>query len=99
MFSTDSINYIEFRLLEGQCDLILRALELYAYNFHYIVPNNDDKVDLRNQLLYYTYHEILNNYTVNRFNPGYEIKNCKTRIESRKRNIYYTEKNKYKKVS
>lgn len=32
LFNTDSISYVEFRLLEGQVDLILEALQLYAFN-------------------------------------------------------------------
>lgn len=64
MFNTDSINYIEFRLLEGQVDLVLEALQLYAFNLHKVwaIDKDSDLEDLRNALLYHTYEEIAEKY-------------------------------------
>lgn len=66
MFNTDNINYIDFHLLEGQVDLILRSLELYAFNFHnvYDIDKDSNREDLRNALLFHTYNEILSNLKI-----------------------------------
>ena len=34
MFDYDTINFIDLHLLNAQVDLILTALQLYAFNFH-----------------------------------------------------------------
>lgn len=64
LFNTDSINYVEFRLLESQVDLILDALQLYAFNLHKVwaIDKNSDIEDLRNTLLFHTYQEIVSKY-------------------------------------
>lgn len=102
LFNTDTINYISFSLLEGQVDLILRALELYAYNFHYISTKKDELEDLRNSLIYHTYHQILSNYTTCKYNTYTGeciINECKNdAIQNRKRR-YYKIKNKYKNIA
>ena len=36
-FDFDNIHPIDLRLLDGQVDLILRALELYVYNLDYML--------------------------------------------------------------
>lgn len=66
MFNTDNINYIDFHLLEGEVDLILRSLELYAFNFHnvYDIDKDSNREDLRNALLFHTYNEILSNLKI-----------------------------------
>lgn len=95
MFNIDSINYIEFKLLEGQVDLILDALELYAFNLHKVWPVDKDSnlEDLRNCLLYHTYEEILSNY--NRYRIGYNVsKECRLIVERKKRTIFYLKKSK-----
>ncbi len=60
MFDTDHINFIEFRLLEGQVDLLLEALQLYAFNFHRVwaIDRDSDLEELRNSILFYTYEQI-----------------------------------------
>lgn len=36
-FDFDNIHPVDLRLLDGQVDLILRALELYVYNLDYML--------------------------------------------------------------
>ncbi len=93
MFNTDSINYIEFKLLEGQVDLVLDALELYAFNLHKVwTIDKDSKLeDLRNCLLYHTYETILSKY--NRDRMVYDVsKQCRLKFEAKKRTIFYLKK-------
>ena len=61
MFDTDNIIPKEIRLLDGQIDIILRALELYAFNLHntWSVNVDDSKEELRNALLFHTYEGLL----------------------------------------
>lgn len=85
--NTDSINYISFNLLEGQVDIILKSLELYAFNLHnvFAVDKDSELEDLRNTLLFHTYNEILSNYNSNKYRVGYNVsKECKTQIEREK---------------
>lgn len=95
IFNIDSINYIDLRLLEGQVDLILEALELYAFNFHkvYAIDKDSDLEDLRNCLLYHTYEQILNKKTNDSYRIGYDVsKYCRLEHERKKRVIYYSKK-------
>lgn len=95
LFETNNINYIDLHLLEGQVDIILRSLELYAFNFHnvYAIDVNSNKEDLRNALLFHTYNEILSNLVNNKYRIGYDVtKECKLKYE-RKRKIKYYNKN------
>lgn len=61
MFDTDNIIPKQIELLDGQIDIILRALELYAFNLHntWNVNTDDIKEDLRNALLFHTYEGLL----------------------------------------
>ncbi len=61
MFDTDNIIPKEVKLLDGQIDIILRALELYAFNLHHTwnVNVDDNKEELRNALLFHTYEGLL----------------------------------------
>ena len=93
--NTDSINYISFNLLEGQVDIILKSLELYAFNLHnvFAVDKDSELEDLRNTLLYHTYNEILGTYKTNKYTIGYNVpKQCKMQIESKKKIKYYSTK-------
>ena len=36
-FDTNNIHSVELNLLDGQVEIILRALELYAYNLDYML--------------------------------------------------------------
>lgn len=83
------------RLLEGQVDIILEALELYAFNFHkvYAIDKDSDLEDLRNCLLYHTYEYILSKKGSNSYRVGYDVsKNCRLEHQHKKRVIYYSRK-------
>ena len=61
-FQVDKINSVELNLLDGQVELILRALELYGYNLEFML-NSDESSDENKQeklvMLKYTYEQIL----------------------------------------
>lgn len=48
MLHTDNINYIELNLLESQIDLVLDALQVYAFNLHhgFFIHMNKYKVNI-----------------------------------------------------
>ena len=61
-FDTSNIHSVELNLLDGQVELILRALELYGYNLDYMLNSNDSSDDTRQEklaLLKYTYEQVL----------------------------------------
>ena len=61
-FDTNNIQSVELNLLDGQVEIILRALELYAYNLDYMLNSNDSYDDIsqeRTALLKYTYEQVL----------------------------------------
>lgn len=96
MLNTDSINYIELNLLESQVDLILDALQLYAFNFHRVwaVEKNSDLEDLRNSMIFYTYNQIQATY--NRLNYSHKdyniLDNCRLVSRRKKYKKYYSKK-------
>ena len=45
IFNSDNIHPIKMTLLEGQAEIILRALELYAYNLEYMLDLKDFKLE------------------------------------------------------
>lgn len=101
MFNTDSINYIEFKLLEGQVDLVLEALQLYAFNLHkvWVIDKDSDLEDLRNALLYHTYEEIAEKYYNSKMNyninsrVNYDVLNsCRLERQRKRKQIYYNAK-------
>lgn len=95
MFNTDSVNHITFNLLEGQVDLILKSLELYAFNLHnvFAVDKDSDLEDLRNTMLYHTYNQILSCYNSNKYRIGYNVSTeCKRQVEHKKKVKYYAVK-------
>lgn len=61
-FDFDNINPVELRLLDGQVDLILRALELYVYNLDYML-NCEKSDDMERQkkiaMVKFTFEQIL----------------------------------------
>lgn len=93
MFNTDSINYVEFKLLEGQVDLILEALQLYAFNLHKVwaIDKDSDIEDLRNALLFHTYHEIESKYSNSKINYDV-ISSCRLERKRKRRHIYLSAK-------
>ena len=61
-FNTDKIKSVELNLLDGQVELILRALELFGHNLDFMLNNSDSSEELRQEkmaLLKYTYENIL----------------------------------------
>ena len=75
----DNIHTAEFKLLAGQVDLLLKALELYAYNLDYMLDcenSEDEEKQKKIAMVKYTYEEILSikaeqiNGKVNEYNDG-----------------------------
>ncbi len=61
-FDTNNIHSVELNLLDGQVEIILRALELYAYNLDYMLNSNDSTNEIMQEktaLLKYTYEQVL----------------------------------------
>ena len=61
-FDKNKIHSVELNLLDGQVEIILRALELYGYNLDYMLNSNDSSDDTRQEklaLLKYTYEQVL----------------------------------------
>ena len=61
-FDTNNIHSVELNLLDGQVEIILRALELYGYNLDYMLNSNDSATDIgqeKKALLKYTYEQVL----------------------------------------
>lgn len=60
--------------LDSQLEIILRALELYSFNLHHTwsVQIDNDEEDIRNALVYHTYHEILSKYK-EEYRIGYNL--------------------------
>ena len=61
-FDTNNIHSVELNLLDGQFEIVLRALELYGYNLDYMLNSNDSSDDTRQEklaLLKYTYEQVL----------------------------------------
>ena len=58
----DDINPVEMKMLSEQVDIILRALELYAYNLEYMLDgekSSDDERKKKIAMLKYTYEQVL----------------------------------------
>lgn len=91
---SDFTNRINYEFYEFQVDMILKALELYAYNLHYIGRKSCEDYEQSNIILYHLYNEILSHYNNNKhigYNPSY---NCKLEIDKlKKKNIYNFKKN------
>ena len=61
-FNKDNIHSVELNLLDGQVEIILRSLELYAYNLEYMLNSTDATNDERQEklaMLKYTYGQVL----------------------------------------
>ena len=61
-FNLDDINPVEMKMLSEQVDIILRALELYAYNLEYMLDgekSSDDERQKKIAMLKYTYEQVL----------------------------------------
>ena len=61
-FNLDDINPVEMKMLSEQVGIILRALELYAYNLEYMFDgekSSDDERQKKIAMLKYTYEQVL----------------------------------------
>lgn len=61
-FDKKNIHTVELNLLDGQVEIILRALELYGYNMEYMLNSSDTTEELKQEkisMLKYTYEQIL----------------------------------------
>ena len=102
MLKTDNIKVIELRLLEEQIDLILRALELYAFNLHntWGIEIDSDLQELRNALIFHTYQGLMSVKTSNSYRIGYDItENYKEELRRKKKKMYLAMKNKRKNIA
>lgn len=81
---------IEIRLCNSEIELLLKALELYALNFHNFrfIDCDYDKQELHNALIFHTYHILL--HSRSNYTSRYDVlKNCR----SKKYYIYKNRKN------
>ena len=91
------VRFIDVRLLEGQVDLILRAMELYAFNLHHTwgINYDEDIQELRNALLFHTYEELINKKNNTEYQIGYDVThNCRKILTSKKKKLYLRAKRK-----
>lgn len=61
-FDVNNIHSVDLNLLDGQVELILRALELYGYNLEFMLNSNESSDELKQEkivMLKYTYEQIL----------------------------------------
>lgn len=61
-FNLNDVIPVDLRLLDEQVDIILRALELYAYNLEFMLNtenSNDNERQKKLALLKYTYEQVL----------------------------------------
>ena len=61
-FDFENIHPVDLRLLDGQVDLILRALELYVYNLDYMLnceKSSDEERQKKIAMVKFTFEQIL----------------------------------------
>ena len=60
-FDTSKIQSVNLNLLNGQVEILLRALEIYGYNLEYMLNSTDSSDNKEDKLamLKYTYEQIL----------------------------------------
>lgn len=68
MNNVENIYEITLQLLPEQLDLILKSIELYAFNFHntWSVNIDSEEEERRNAIIFYTYQTILSKYNSKR---------------------------------
>ena len=57
-FDVNNIHSVELNLLDGQVEIILRALELYGYNLEYMLNGTEATDEMKQEkiaMLKYTY--------------------------------------------
>lgn len=91
MFDTDNIISKEIKLLDGQIDLLLKALELYAFNLHntWGVEVDSNLSELRNALLFHTYESLISQKNGN-YDIKYNVlKECELLSNRKKKTLYF----------
>ena len=61
-FDTNNIQSVKLNLLNGQVDIILRALELYSYTLEYMLNGENSPEEERQEklaMLKYTFEQVL----------------------------------------
>ena len=61
-FDVNNIHSVELNLLDGQVEIILRALELYGYNLEYMLNGTEATDEMKQEkiaMLKYTYEQVL----------------------------------------
>lgn len=61
-FDVNNIHSVESNLLDGQVEIILRALELYGYNLEYMLNGTEATDEMKQEkiaMLKYTYEQVL----------------------------------------
>ena len=80
-FDFENINPVDIRLLDGQVDIVLKALELYVYNLDYMLNDekaSDEERQKKIAKVKYTFELILSskaeqvNSKSNENNDGYQ---------------------------
>lgn len=98
MYFSDMLHKVDFSLYEPQVDMVLHALELYAYNLHFVCKDATEQYEIFNVLIFHTYQQIMAHYSSEKYKSGYEpLKNCQLEIDRMKKKNYYEVKNYYKK--
>lgn len=96
----DKITPKYIKLIDCQIEIVLKALELYAFNLHntWGVEVNSEENERRNANLFYTYNSILEQKTDYKISYDF-IREYKLEKEYKKKKVYYATKNKYKKLA
>ena len=96
MYDTENLIPKEIKLIEGQIDIILKALELYAFNLHntWGIEVDNDLNELRNSLIFHTYESLLAQKN-KEYKISYDsIKEYKLEQLRKKKRCYYINKEK-----
>lgn len=94
MFDTDNIIPKEIKLLDGQIDILLKALELYAFNLHntWGIEVDNNLNELRNSLVFHTYESLLAQKN-REYKISYDvIKEYKLEQDRKRKKTYYMAK-------
>lgn len=94
MFDTENIIPKHIELLDGQIDIILKALELYAFNLHntWGIEVDTNLNELRNALLFHTYESLIAQKNGNYRMKYNVLKECKLISNRKRKNIYFKTK-------
>ena len=79
-FYLKGVQPVTLSLLNGQVDIILRALELYGYNLEFMLNTNEESIsnkekDKKIMMLKFTYEQVLATQYVKSYKLTFYIKN------------------------